>query len=81
MSSLEPFRYRQKLMDEHEVANKEAQEMLLDALANGHHLTYKACLYGPYMNYVSYWLSNGEKIDMVEPASLHWVPLDIISPY
>jgi hypothetical protein len=78
MSDFNPFYYQQKLIDDAKISNEEAQSLIDKAIKDGHQVTHFGHLYGPYCNYVSYWISNGTMVQMTEPASLHWVDLTIL---
>jgi hypothetical protein len=78
---LDAIKCRQKILDDAKVSNEEAQALLRKAIEKGHHLTLWTKLHGPYTEIVTYWMSDGTVIEMTGPASLHWVPLDIIGPY
>lgn len=77
MSTLQPFYYRQELMDQAKVSNEEAKQILNKAIEDGHSITFKGLIHGPYTNYVTYWISNGTMVQLIEEAPLHWVDLTI----
>lgn len=78
---MDPFKYQQKLIDEALVSNEEAYKALMESIGVGHTVTCITRLYGPYTIQCTYWISDGSIIHMVEAASLHWVPLDIMGNY
>jgi topoisomerase IA-like protein len=75
---MNPFEYRKRILAEHEEANDRAVQELIDEVTQGAQITMKGTIYGPYVNHSTYYLSTGKSVEIVEPASLHWVGLDII---
>lgn len=77
LKGMNPFKYQQKLIEEAKVSNEEAQIKLIEAIKDGYHITAKSLMVGPYISYISYWISNGTMVVVNEPSSLHWVQPDI----
>lgn len=75
---MNPFEHRKRILADHEESNGHAIQELIEAVNNGIQITMKGTIYGPYVNHSTYYLSNGKSVEIVEPASLHWVGLDIM---
>lgn len=70
---MNPLKYQQKLVDDAKITNEEGRELIIKAYANGHKIVHHGFITGPYTQYDSYWLSDGTVVQMISPASLHWI--------
>ena len=73
-----PLDYQRKIMEDHWASNEAAQNALLGAIRLGHQVFITGSISGPYTNSVFYRTSSGLSVTMIEPASLHWIDLDIL---
>lgn len=72
---MSPLKYQNELMKQYEQSNKDAQAKIYDIIKSGHTITMTGELTGPYTHYTTYFMSNGEAITIISPASLHWLPI------